>query len=350
MRMKKVFQIAMLAALVLPLMISCKGKNGPDNPKNPKDSIAAVNTPGTEEWFEDQTTPNDTFKVEINVKNFVGKWEMYASTYKSDEMDPYMTDVRDENNGNSDFFDFKDDNTYNWYQRMTNTEYWNITPGTWRVESNLLILKASEEGQAPFMTEGGHGGFQIVVLEKDRMVISCEAVRNGNSITYQYFMFRRVEKLPETKRDAKEIFLLNPWKVASSVKYTVDNGDAIATKKDLLPQGSSLSFKEDDKSEMYMTVRNSKGEETGKYKCSLFNLTEEKLHFWIYKANADGTIALPDESDAFPNTLAFYPDSTNIAKAKLTVKLDENNTPEWDWEKDKTGYTMYKYELEAIVE
>lgn len=347
--MKKVFQIMLLAALALPLMLSCKGKNVPDDPQEPKDSIPAVDVPGTEEWFEDQTTPNDTFKVEIDAKNFFGLWELYASTIKTDAVAPHMTEVRDEENPNGDYFEFKENKTYTWYQRLTYGG-WNFTSGTWEVRRDILNLKSNDPNQAPFSTCDEYGDYKVVVLETERMVLASEMLRTGDQITYKYLFFRRIEKLPEIKRDAKEIFLLNPWKVASSVKYTVDNGEVIATKKDLLPQGSSLSFKEDDKSEMYMTVRNSKGEETGKYKCSLFNLTEEKLHFWIYKANADGTIALPDESDAFPNTLAFYPDSTNIAKAKLTVKLDENNTPEWDWEKDKTVYTIYKYELEAVTE
>ena len=225
--MKKVLYFALVALLALPLMFSCKPKDEPEaqkyDPENPEEGI------GSNEWFDYWTEGEDSAKVEIDIKNLTGFWQLRAEGSKSqDPNDPdlilkpgfiYDLAVREEQYFY--YYELKEDMTDTLFM-MTNRLWGEAAgvatldkyPGTWQVIGQKLTINRQVFPNGFDVTPAAaKSEFSIYLLEKDRMVWRY----NDNC----YAVFVRAEKPKEPKnRSLTEVLTSKKWNIAYDHQLT----------------------------------------------------------------------------------------------------------------------------------
>lgn len=225
--MKKVLYFTLVALLALPLMFSCKQKYDPYeekyDPENPEEGI------GTNSWFDYWTEGEDSAKVEIDINNLTGVWQLRAEGSKSqDPNDPdlilkpgfiYDLAVREEQYFY--FYELKADFTDTLYM-MTNRLWGEAAgvstldkyPGTWQViGQKLTINRQAFPSGFDMRPEAEKREFSIYLLEKDRMVWRY----NDNN----YAVFVRAEKPKEPKNPKlTDILTSKKWNIAYDHQLT----------------------------------------------------------------------------------------------------------------------------------
>ena len=209
--MKKVLNFALVALLALPLMMSCKPKNDPDNPDNPE------NHAGTEEWFEKWTEGNAEDKVPIKEENLHGIWAMAArATIHKDSVAPLggidysnVTDM-------GYFVEIRKDETCTLYQFEENGLVKDECKWSLDTKSGEILFYDNMTWSTTWALLDGT--YAVELLEEKRLVLSQP--RWDNPKEKEYLIYLRIDKLPELPKTNTEILVGNSWKVVSDSVYT----------------------------------------------------------------------------------------------------------------------------------
>ena len=332
--MKKVFQFALLATIILPLvMVSCKPKNdptdptNPENPTDPTDPTVPVKT--DKELFDEWTTVVDSLKQPINLNNIPGIWRLeYGVTVEKKDtskrstfydLTVYSTD--------SLFYEIKSDKTFmqHYYfsltegtdENYTKTDLYSGRKGTWELQANKYIEFYYTKSKT---TET----YEIYMLEKDRMTIMQQYTEGGVEMI-RYEGYSRVGSVAPQPEDPTERLAKYEWSVITdtlraSINQCTDKGTEIVCeavpagepKVNFIPAKSTLKFSEDGK----LTLSDEKGNVLGEYKWKdQENGAERDPRYRVLdityvsgKLHEDGQRAL------VPSYLMFQPDMKDPTK------------------------------------
>ena len=244
--MKKVLYFAAIAAITLPMLISCnKSKNEPNDPNHPEFE-------SMEEAFEYWMEPNEGEGVEINELNLLGSWIL--------EIDMFVLNSTDQITGWNPLYNIERDE----YMELTADKYfyhvvdpilaaetlldytagWYDFParGTdehdWALEEDKIILKNTEGSKYQEM--------KVYALEKNRLVLTCP---DGPDKT-RYMSFTRVAEVPKLVT-IRELLTGNSWRITKDSLVTSEGSfigaaepvKIIGGKSNLLPSNLNLTFK-----------------------------------------------------------------------------------------------------------
>ena len=328
--MKKFFSFAALAAIALPLMMSCKSKNDPENPY-------ANLTP--EERLEEWVSPKEGAAVPVTIDNVIGYW-LFAYTayvrpgetapsYERDYEHFYTEDVRTyysfDRNMKCTSYEVDTINTYE-YDPLTSTieeEKLYRIPSLakietdWALNGNILKFSFFEHAEDPI---------KISVLEKDRMVLMYEEKEGSKS----YRVYKRLQSLPAFPRTMIDRLTQNAWRVTvdSMITFKQETGEIISAKANRLPANTILKFIEDNDGDGWGEVIIAEGtiaDVKARYQCSVGADTRTAYLGFNF----------PDDMPyALPKALNFRP-SYKEGKALLFNQDGFNNL-------------IYKYYIEAV--
>ena len=306
--MKKSFYFALVALLALPLMFSCKSKNDPEeeqvvyDPENPEEGI------GTPSWFDYWTEGEDSAKVEIDIKNLTGVWQLRAEGTKNQDpnnpdlvLNPgFIYDLATREEQYFYYYEIKENFTDTLFA-MKNSLY-GVTagvttlekyPGTWQVVGQKLTINRQVFPQGYDMREeAAKREFSIYLLEKDRMVWRYDE--------NQYAVFVRAEKPKEPKnRKLTEVLTEKKWKIANDYQLIVgyvpnpDPNDPSGGSYDTLSINKNmwkdyqLEFKVNG-TDSILIVYDYSGNKVEEYGWSVYrgdNYTELSFHFKVPEGN-----------------------------------------------------------------
>ena len=329
--MKKFFTFAALAAIALPLMMSCN-QNNPDNPY-------ANLSP--EERLEEWVSPKEGAAVPVTIDNVIGYWKLaYSATVLPGETDPrYEYDY--------DHFDIYriSSSTYCSFDRsMKCTRYEVDTVNTYeynpltstKEEEKLYRIPSMAEYEADWtlkdsiLADGRATTPQkISVLEKDRMVLLTEDKEGGKS----YEVYKRIQSLPAFPRTMIDRVTQNAWRVTvdSMITFKQETGEIISTKANRLPANTILKFIEDNDGDGWGEVIIAEGtmaDVKARYQCSVYSDT--RTAYLGFNFPDDMPYAIPKSG------FQFYP-SYKEGKALLFYEATFDSP-----------CVRYKYYIEAV--
>ena len=211
--MKKLLTFAL--CLLALAVTSCRGGyNPPENPWTDE-------KPGSEAWFEELTTGEDSAQIKnYHVADLVGKWQLVAYVYKdkdgkivtySDLLGTYAGLL--DRNGQEYYVCLEENmkSSYSVYSLVDGLRVLNTSEGTWSLSGDLIVLREKE------YTSFGHDRFTVDLLEKNRVVLKHFGYEAGHQKDlYYYEIYQRVDRLPESEvKSAGELLVANPWKVVA---------------------------------------------------------------------------------------------------------------------------------------
>ncbi|MBO7458162.1 MAG: lipocalin family protein [Paludibacteraceae bacterium] len=209
--MKKLFQFAIMAAIVLPMMMSCK-TNDPDNPNKPE------NQTGTEEWFEKWTEGNPEDAVKINEENLIGIWRFAAmATIHKDSVAPVGAyDYSKEDSGSGYYLELNGDKSYTYYDYYS---YDGLVKeqGKWAITGDKIAF-SREVSHAVWWSPEGE--YTINLLEESRLVL-CRP-NDYDSLLNEYTIYTRINELPDLPKTNEEHLAQYPWKIVSDTVITIE--------------------------------------------------------------------------------------------------------------------------------
>ena len=326
--MKKFFTFAALAAIALPLMMSCKSKNDPNYPY-------ANLTP--EERLEEWVSPKEGAAVPVTIDNVIGYWKLaYSATVLPGETDPrYEYDYE-----HFDIYRISSSTYCSFDRSMKCTTYEVDTVNTYEYNPLTSTIEDEKLYRIPSMAEyeadwalkdsilaDGRATTpqKISVMEKDRMVLTKE---DGDGKSYE--VYKRIQSLPAFPRTMIDRVTQNAWRVTvdSMITFKQETGEIISTKANRLPANTILKFIEDNDGDGWGEVIIAEGtiaNVKARYQCSVGGYT--KCAYLGFN--------FPDDMPyAIPRDLQFYP-SYKDGKALL-------------FNEDGFYNLRYKYYIEAV--
>lgn len=345
--MKKLLSFGV--ALLTLLMVGCDPFNRPIGPgENPDaDTVPPVDVPGSEDWFEDQTQPHDSVKVEIKQENLYGIWHLYAEALSVGDVVSSSSSFTHEGN-EQQYLEMREDKTCTWYIESGVED---IPPmkanGTWSVENDSILFVHDANSEMAFAFEDGK--VWVSALETERFVFASitrvgekpnAGQKDQREKYYHYFIFHRIDKLPEYKVPMNERLLANPWRIVSDLKQTIEGGEVVSTESDLQPQNTVLDF---EKGTSRLHIKDAEGGTIGELSWQWTYVTDSIMYIRLSNNNDWGNLY------GFPSELEFKPNFEDNTKASLEVNLDkEFGQAQWNWGEDKPDYTRYVYQLQAV--
>ena len=342
--MKKVFQIAMLAALVLPLMVSCKGKNVPDDPS--RDNKWTDAEPGSEEWFEDLITGEESDEIKtFSEADFVGYWRKVASakTDKQGEILRWSDDIlySEIDRGHvQSYMELKRDMTSIYYQYLMNSGYPVLgeQKGTWSLDGNNIALINHYSNGDPYIDDEH---LFVELVEKERIVLSVQ-YRDGEGKSCMYYViYQRETGLPDVSQVQLPVDRLvgSPWKVVADTLYiTAWNrgpGGTIEKQADVDKEANMFAkcvftFKRDST----FTVKDAGGA-TKTYKWSVPEDTWDPTYI---------SFTVKEISDKWPSPVKFY--TIWLPANETSMKLfggtgERMETPPAGWDEGEERQEIY---------
>ena len=342
--MKKVLYFAALAVLVLPLvMMSCKDRNNPEDKEgNPEDNA------GTEEWFDKWTEGNEDDAVKIDPKNLKGIWRWMV-----------MSDIVEGEDTPLNGYDYTDDDNRAFYLQMDEKRYklYEIELGTLTMDEGEWTLIKDTINFNPETNNNTWailmGQYKITLLEENRLVLCREADNTSDNLQgkkiYRYYVYTRVEKLPELPVSVPERLVANPWRVVSSsifTAYSIGWDEATQSEimkvdevleEDLVPKNSIMCFYSLGNN---FQLLDANGNILATAKWGIHQAAGNMLRLNI---SADGN---PSDEEVYPGLLPylyFYPDMKDATKARFEI---EEST-----DKEVEGHPVRKlwnYNVEAV--
>ena len=218
--MKKLFtEIAFVAVTACVLFSGCRIYNPPDNPWT-------NHAEGTKGWFDDLTTGDEKDAIrEYDVKNFIGIWQLAATTETS--MEGEINKYRDwivnselSRGYTQRFIQLYEDMscTYSFYRGVNDgTPGLRTTNGTWLLSGGKILFrgKALNSAYGDTYWSGENEDYIVELVEQNRLVFKHPSQREGKDVIY-YEVYQRVASLPEvTVKSAYEKLTGNPWKVVN---------------------------------------------------------------------------------------------------------------------------------------
>lgn len=321
--MKKFFLFAALAALTLPIMVSC-------NPNDP------IHHKTAEEVFNYWTQPREDEVVPIDVDHMIGYWMLAYDAIVSFGYDlpPYSVDYEGQAMSQRQYWDLN--------ASMIRTEYVIDTVYTYEAHFTLDWLTYRIPSLTTYavkwtLTDGvlrfpsGVGAWTVNALENDRMVLS----RISGEETY-YRTYKRVQSLPSLPPTMVDRLVQNAWRVVADTLITstsllgAEDNEIINIEPNILPDNTILSFRlrEGDSNHDDMIIsEGSVANEKADYVCYLSSI--------IDKGNVN--FDLPNDPPyRFPYNLSFRP-SVTPGKGIL---IEET----WD----SNYHLTYRYYIEAV--
>lgn len=342
----------LLALLALPLMFSCKPKNGPDDPNNPE------NQPGTEEWFEKWTEEsNPEYAVTVQESNLTGLWQLKMVSWvkNGDSILSWSVDFefnaeeRSTSAVQDMYLQLMSDHKmlFHIYSDHSNEGIGKTTyekrEGTWSLSGKTLTIEGEMHG---YRIDNEKNIFTVKVLENERLVITTPFMdMEEEGLTYE--AFARVAELPAVPVDktVPEVMLSSKWKVVCDSITRVD----------------SKHESEQDKGD-------------GKYDYTTIQKNKYTGYTFEFKAGADTTLVVSDVAgkviDTYTLSAIGKPDAWfflfNLHSDKNVLGLDKQNTfyhdfnnppKTWftcavDYEKPTAGYDhtrdYFWFEFEAV--
>ena len=356
--MKKIFKIAALAALILPLFVACKSKNNPDDPGQWKDTEEKFN-----EWIE-ESSKNE---IPVSEKNLCGIWKL-CQTYTADAELNYMDGQNVDDPNNMHLLEIKNDNTFIDY--FYNTDLGTSKSyGIWDLAGKQFSFEYTVSPEQGSLGGKSKGAFMVFRCEPEELALSySETIQriwnNGKdstgTITY-FSIFKRLYELPEMPKPLEEVIVANPWKVLSDTMYFgkyvhVENasngfgGDVYQSVKveqtNMIPANAVITFAPDS----ILEIKDANGDMIAKA------MWEPRGHWWVTKFPGVSirtlSIQFNDENGAWheediipgmPNNLEFYIDPSNDKRAVL---IKEQALPESE-QKDGLVARSWIYHLEV---
>lgn len=331
--MKKILTFAAIAAISLPLMMSCKSKNDPTDPN----SYANL-TP--EERLDSWVSPTEEAAVPITIDNVIGYWKLaYSATVLPGETDPrYEYDYEHFNIyhiSNSTYYSFDRSMKFTRYEVDTvNTYEYNPLTSTIEEEKLYRIPSMAEYENdwalinGDMLKQGEVDPMKISVMEKDRMVLTNED-GDGKS----YYVYKRIQSLPAFPRTMTDRLIQNAWRVTvdSMITFKQETGEIISTKANRLPANTILKFIEDNDGDGWGEVIIAEGtmaDVKARYQCSVYSDT--RTAYLGFNFPDDMPYAIPKSG------FQFYP-SYKEGKALLFYE-----------EIFDSPCVRYKYYIEAV--
>ena len=213
------------SAIVLSMAFTngCKPYNQPDNPWTKAN-------PGTEKWFNDLTSGDESNRIpDIDIADLVGNWQLVATAEKDGNGGIVAYQDRIvygdiERGGSQYFIVLNSDRTssYSFYSLMDGLRVLNTVHGTWNLLNGKDIVFYGKQNQTAnhslWIGENVKEQYSIDLLEKNRVVLSHIGTDYGHGsieVTY-YEIYQRVNELPESEiKSAGDLLLASPWKVVS---------------------------------------------------------------------------------------------------------------------------------------
>lgn len=347
--MKKFILLTVLAVMTASVVFNTGcNPNAPTGPgENPDadDTIPAIENPGRTEWFEDQIITHDSVKVDLKIENIYGIWRLYAEASSVDTMYASSSTIVYEEDGTTQhYLQLNEDKTCLWYGVQDNLPSLKIK-GTWNIIKDSIELISDD----PNMTfPYGNRTAWISALEKEKFVFAYVDKLEGTKEThYKFYIFRRIDKMPEVPISMYERLTANPWKIVYDLKQTVKNGEVTASETGLTPVEAVLTFGMSETGHNPLSVKNNKGEVVGELIWETEVIQDSVLRMWIY--DGEGHPTTIDKTCGLAHILEFKPNFKDNTSAALEVKLDENGMDDWNWpDKNLSTYTRYFYQLEAV--
>ena len=348
-RMKKFFLLMALAVMTASIVFNTgcnpNAPTGPGDNPDANDTIPAIEDPGKSEWFEDQIVTHDSVKVDLKIENIYGIWRLYAEASSLDTMySTSSTIVYEEDGKDQQYLQLNEDKTCLWYRIQDNQPNGKI-PGTWNIiKDSIQLISDDPNNTFPY----GNRTAWISALEKEKFVFAYVDHNFGGSkeTHYQYYIFRRIDKMPEVPVSMYERLMANPWKIVYDLKQTVKNGEVVNAETGLTPLNAILTFGQSETGHNPLAVKNNKGEVTNLIWATEV-IQDSILRMWIM--DGEGHPTTIDKTCGLVSGVEFKPDFKDNTKAALEVKLDENGMDDWNWpDKNLSSYTRYFYQLEAV--
>ena len=356
--MKKFFKFAALAALILPLMVACKTKNGPDDPKQPDEEF--------QEWIEEGSEN----EVTVSEKNICGIWKL-CQKYTADADLNYLDGQNVDDPNNIHCLEIKEDNTFIDYfynsDLGTSKGY-----GTWNLTGKQFSYEYTVSPESGSLKSVKNGKYMVFRCEPEELALSYSETtqriwNNGKdsigTIT-NFYIFKRLYELPEMPKPLAEVIVANPWKVLSDTmclgKYVHTEtesffGDLYQPVKveqtNMIPANAVITFAPDSTLE----IKAANGDIIGKGRYDIrgisprsYRSTESHPEMWIeiQDENGMGNYFYNGQEiiPGLPNTLYIFVDPSNENRI---IAHEEQELPA---NEQKDGLTLrgWVYHLEAV--
>jgi len=358
--MKKIFKFAALAAFILPLMVACKTKNGPDDPKQPDEEF--------QEWIEEGSEN----EVTVSEKNICGIWKL-CQKYTADADLNYLDGQNvDDPYDNIHCLEIKEDNTFIDYFYNSGLGTSNGY-GTWNLTGKQFSYEYTVYPESGSLKSVLNGKYMVFRCEPEELALSYSETtqriwNNGKdsigTITY-FSIFKRLYELPELPKPLAEVIVANPWKVLSDTMYLGKTvwvetesfmGDVYQPVKveqtNMIPVNAVFTFAADST----MEIKDANGDIIGKGRydirrigSSIYLSTDEShVEMWIDIQDEDGYGDFSHNGKeiipGLPNTLNIFVDPSNENRI---IVHEEQELPA---NEQKDGLTLrgWVYHLEAI--
>lgn len=358
--MKKFFKFAALAALILPLMVACKTKNGPDDPKQPDEEF--------QEWIEEGSEN----EVTVSEKNLCGIWTI-SQTFKADSENNYLSSQLYGDPNNIHCLEIKDDNTFVDYF-YNSDEGTNKAKGTWNLTGKQVTFDIEANLSDCCLPLWKQKKYMVFRCEPEELALSYSVeepfqTRTGKDtmgIIVHYFVFKRLYELPEMPKPLEEVIVANQWKVLSDTMYlgksvhvedesTGFGGDLYQPVKveqtNMLPQNAVITFAPDSTLEIKAAngdiIGKGRYDNRGRYR-GYFLSTESHPELWVEIQDEDGNGDFfyngKEIIPGLPNTLYIFVDPSNENRI---IAHEEQELPA---NEQKDGLTLrgWVYHLEAV--
>ena len=318
--MRKTLYFALVALLALPLMFSCKPKNGPDDPTDPQHQDS-IKTP--EEIIDDWTEGVDSLKVSVSPDAFIGIWRFAFEADKlKDSTDfngtRWLQEGETETPWGYDFYyEFKKDfSCVSYYIREAQP---GEEPKVYVVDTAHLTWSI-KDGKSLWIdhgyerTEGEQyiDKFDIEYVEENRFVVSekwhyPEDPKMDRTV---YSGFLRVNQLPELPKNPSDRMTKQPWKVVSDTLNIYDINpivlpDGSISSENILKEkkvntmavNGTITVKEDG----VLVITNANGEKIGLYEWEEIN--KDALSVWMKLTSVKNELELDDYISFNPDLL-----------------------------------------------
>ena len=323
--MRKFFQLAAVAALVMPVLVSCN-PNDPNNPKKP-------NTP--EGVLEYWTQPREDAALPVTVENMAGYW-MLAYEATVDQGKNYATysyDYEEQHLTQRIYWDLSASMTRTEYVIDTVYTYEAYLTGQWnnyRTPSSTTNTKEWMLKEDALHILNGGSIWTVRVLEQDRMVLSYTEDNQT-----RFLSFKRIQSIPTLPPSMADRLTQNAWRVAadtlihSTLPLGVDDAEIINIETKILPANTILSFRLND------------GNDHDQLIISEGTVENEKANYVCYITPFIGdafvSVEVPDDASyRLPRSMNF----------RASIDPDKGMLVEETWEDE---YTLtYRFYLEAV--
>ena len=313
--MKKVFEFALMSALVLPLvMMSCAPRNVPE------DEPVVEQPKSGEEVMDDWTTPVDSVAVNLTPAALAGLWHFaFDAQIEIDSVRPNLwTEVPDTASYiPGTYLEFRHDMSfasyYYYYSELTPEAIAHgytqgvpmvaISTGKWWIKDGKKLCMQ-------WLNDVNVDEVEVVVMEKERLVYyEVWHWTDPDHDLLHYMGYKRVSALPELPDDPRERLTKNAWKVVSDtmriyehVQHEIEGGwesEEVLKETKVNQWGNSIiSCKTDG----VFSITNAAGE-----KIAVYNWKKSSDDVGPEYVMIDFTSAIKTDL-LFDNWMAFYPD------------------------------------------